>query len=359
MAPHSLDTPLNIINIAFLGTPDFSVPCLQACLNSEALQIQAVITQPDRPAGRGKKILPTPVKQHVLDNASDIPIYQPSSIRKDAELIGILKDLNPDYLVTIAFGQILSQEVLDIPKYGTVNVHASLLPKFRGANPIQQAIIQGETETGLTTMLTDIGVDTGDMLLKTTIPITSETTSLDLQNNLSQAAGELLINTLTQHASGKLLPTPQNHDEATHAPKAKKEDATINWHQSAQQLDWKIRGQQPWPGAVTLFDGSPLKIIHSTLIQQGAETSNNTAQADKQAAGTLAGTLLGLKNGVLSVTTGDGVLGITQVQPTGKKPMPVSDWINGLKAKGIRLNHPDSEQPILFQSEPMTEKAPN
>lgn len=314
-------SPLRII---FFGTPDFSVPCLRDCLNSDALNMLAVVTQPDRPAGRGNKIQPTPVKQHVLAHAPTIPVYQPTSIRKDAALIETLKTLKPDYFVTIAFGQILSQDVLDIPKRGTVNVHASLLPKYRGANPIQQAIIQGDNETGLTTMLTDIGVDTGDMLLKRTIPISETTTAIDLHNALSEAAGPLLIETLTQHAAGTLTPTPQIEADATHAPKAKKEDAEIDWHQNAQQLDWKIRGQQPWPGAVTVFNNNPLKITGSTLV---------TCEATSQEPGTL----LTLQDNVLSVATGQGVLGITTVQPVGKKAMPVSDWLNGLKAKGTTL----------------------
>ena len=306
------------IRLVFLGTPGFSVPTLQALLDADDIEILGVITQPDKPSGRGQKLMPPPVK--ILAEEAGLTVHQPKSLRKDDAVMTWLKAQEPDFLVTIAFGQILSQDVLDIPAIGTVNVHASLLPEYRGANPIQQAIVDGKLETGLTTMLTDIGVDTGDMLLKTIVPIAEDDTALDLHEMLSQAGGSLLLETLRGLKAGTLKPQPQNHDAATHSPKAKKEDSLLDWEQSAQALHNKIRGQQPWPGASSMIIEQPLKIIESRKTQE-SDT------------GCAPGTILGKSECGVLVQTGQGVLALKTVQPAGKKAMPAIDWYNGFKSR--------------------------
>jgi len=344
---HSTVTAMNI-RIVFLGTPDFSVPCLQAVLAAPEIQVLGVITQPDRPAGRGNKLQPPPVK--VVAEAAGLTVFQPQSLKKDTVVLDWLRQQAPDFLVTIAFGQILNQAILELPQRGTVNVHASLLPRYRGANPIQQAIIDGQGETGLTTMLTDIGVDTGDMLLKTALAIGSDDTAVDLHDRLANAAGPLLIDTLTGLVSGTVIPQPQNHDAASHSPKAKKEDALLDWSCSAQVLHNRVRGQQPWPGAVTGFitpqssEPQSLKIIE-TRLPQGCSIEKPLLSSATQRPGQVCC----WEEGLLLVHTGEGILGIKTVQPAGKKPMPVGDWLNGLKLSDItqlQLNAPPVVIPV-------------
>jgi methionyl-tRNA formyltransferase len=285
------------------------------------MDVLGVLTQPDKPAGRGHKLQPPAVKAHLLEHAPLIPVFQPKSLRKDAERIQWLRDQAPDVLVTIAFGQILSQEVLDIPKLGTVNVHASLLPELRGPNPIQWAILQGKTETGLTTMLTDIGVDTGAMLLKHSVPIGPDTTALELTQELSASAGPLLLETLRQLRAGAISPQPQPHDRATHAPKLSPEDAQIDWSLPAGQLHNRIRGQQPWPGAYTFLGGERFKIT----LTRWSEGLNSETNLKNEAPGSI---LDIMKEGIL-VQTGQGALEILRVQPAGKREMSARDWANG------------------------------
>lgn len=313
-----------MIKVVFMGTPAFSVPCLKSLLASDVIEVVGVVTQPDRPAGRGKKLVPPPVK--TVAEEAGLPIFQPTSLKKDAELLDWLRCQNVDFFVTIAFGQILNQEILDIPQRGTVNVHASLLPQYRGANPIQQAIIDGQPETGLTTMLTDIGVDTGDMLQKVVVGIDENMTAQQLHDALSEEAGPLLVYTLTGLVDGSVQPQPQNHDDATHSPKAKKEHAFIDLAQSALMLHNRIRGQQPWPGASVnvVIDGQPqlLKITESLLVD--AEQTGTIGSVD-------------LNDGLLTVQTGQGVLGFKTVQPQGKKPMAAKDWVNGLRLDNLSV----------------------
>lgn len=311
------------INIVFMGTPQFSVPCLQALIDHPDINIVAVLTQPDRPSGRGQKLMSPPVK--VLAESAGLSVYQPTKLRTDDELIARLAELNADFHVTIAFGQILPQSVLDIPKQGTVNVHASLLPKYRGANPIQQSILCGEDETGLTTMLTEIGVDTGPMLLVHREAIEPTDTTEAMHDKLSNAAGDLLIKTLLGMADGSVTPTPQDDDLATHAPKLTKDAAAIDWHLPAKVIDLKIRGQHPWPGTVTQVNGQPLKLTASSLLlvseQLPPSTNKNTP-----------GSVIGLVDQGLLVLCGDGQpVVIHRVQPAGKKVMDASAWFNGLQ----------------------------
>lgn len=308
-------TPSDPIRIVFLGTPMFSVPCLKDLMAADGIALLAVITQPDKPAGRGQKLTPPPVK--TLADEAGVTVFQPQSLKKDTELLDWLRRERPDFLVTIAFGQILSQAVLDIPRYGTVNVHASLLPEYRGANPIQQAVLDGKTETGLTTMLTDIGVDTGDMLLKQTTPIGPDETTGELTIRLSALAGPLLIDTLRGVKGGTVIPQPQDHEKSTHAPKCRKEDARLDWALPAPTLHNRIRGFNPWPMAFGEINGERIKIVQSRLPE-----TETTPQAEP-------GTIIGVLKDRIRIATGQGAIDVLTLQPPGKKPMNAADWARG------------------------------
>jgi len=313
------------MKIIFLGTPEIAVPSLEFLINKEDIDIAAVITQPDRPAGRGHKLTPPPVK--VLAERYGIKIYQPVSIRKDVELINLLKELKPDYFITVAFGQILSQEVLDIPKFGTINLHASLLPKYRGANPIQWAIINGEKVTGITTMLTDIGVDTGAMLIKKEIKIPENVTAPELSKIISQTGAQMLYESMIGFANKTITPVSQNNEEATHAPKLKKDDGRINWQDSAINIHNKVRGMKPFPGTYTFFGQDQVKILE-TEIQNNKENIENKNY----------GEILGIINNGIEVLTGKGTLIIKKLQPACKKPVCADCWCNGARIqKGDRF----------------------
>jgi methionyl-tRNA formyltransferase len=291
-----------MLKIIFLGTPEFALPSLKALLSHPEIKVIGVMTQPDRPSGRGQKLTPSPVKVLALEN--QIPVMQPERLRKEPEMIAWLRDLAPDFLVTAAFGQILSQAVLDIPKHGTVNVHASLLPAYRGPNPVQWAILNGDAKTGVTTMLTDIGIDTGAMLLKAETPIDPDEDALVLTHRLAELGGDILSKTLLDYAQGRLTPQPQDETLATHAPKLEKTDAAIDWSQPAQVLHNKIRGQQPWPGAIAEIFEMPVKILKTRLAPPG-----------------------------LLIQAQDGPLWIEKLQPPNKPPMSAKDWANGIRKK--------------------------
>lgn len=314
-----MPSPLRVV---FMGTPQFSVPTLQTLLDDPAIEVVGVLTQPDKPVGRGQKLTPPPVKVVALEH--NLPVHQPKRLRKDAEVLAWLEAQQADFFVTIAFGQILSQQVLDMPTFGTVNVHASLLPEGRGPNPIQQAILEGKAETGITTMLTDIGVDTGDMLLKETVPITEATTLTGLSEQMATLGAPLLVKTLKAYAAGELTPQPQDESLATHAPKLEKEDAILDLSSTARQLSLQVRAQQPWPGAVVAFEGQRLQ-WHDVALPSADE------MADIQQ-GEPGRILKVSKDGVL-VQTGEGVLKVTLLQPPGKKPMAASDWARNAVGK--------------------------
>lgn len=309
------------LRVVFMGTPAFSVPTLNALLADSAFEVVGVLTQPDKPAGRGQQLTPSAVKVRALEVG--LPVHQPKRLRKDEDVLAWLKAHNADYFVTVAFGQILSQDVLDMPKYGTVNVHASLLPAFRGPNPIQQAVLQGLSETGITTMLTDIGVDTGDMLLVEKVAIGENETMGELAIRMAATGGPLLTRTLKEHAAGTLKPTPQPHDEATHAPKCEKADAAIDWSLTAQEIHNRIRGFNPAPGAYAEFAGQRVKLLQSTLLK--SEENLKTGAP---------GEIVSIMKDRIIVNTGPGStswLSITEVQPAGKKPMNAADWARNLK----------------------------
>jgi methionyl-tRNA formyltransferase len=245
------------MRILFCGTPHFAVPTFIHLLAQPDIEIAAVITQPDRPRGRGQQISASPIKEAAV--AAGLPVHQPEKIRSP-EAQALLKQLAPDGIVIIAYGQIIPASLLSIPKLGWINLHASLLPKYRGAAPINWAIANGETETGLTTMRIDAGMDTGDMLLQEELDIVPEETAPELAQSMAEAGAPLMLDTLHGLAEGKLVPRPQNNHEATYAPLLKKEDGRIDWNRPAQEIYNRMRGFAPWPGAYTSFRGQTCQI---------------------------------------------------------------------------------------------------
>ena len=305
----------NKLKVVFLGTPQIACNALSVLKEKEDIDIVCVVTQPDKPAGRGHKLTPPPIK--VLAQESNLEVFQPISIRKDADLIEKLKSFEPDFFITIAFGQILSQEVLDIPKYGTVNLHASLLPKYRGANPIARAISNGEKETGVSTMLTSLGVDEGDVILTEKIKISQDMTTLDLTIKVSEIAPDILYKTLWGLYNKELKPIAQNHKEATFAPKYSKEETFLNFNKSAQELHDLVRALYPKPSANTYYNGSLIKILQTEVIN---ETSNRPT-----------GEIIKKDKAGIYVSSSNGILLIKTLKPEGKKEMPATAWACGIK----------------------------
>lgn len=300
-----------MMRIVFMGTPDFSVPALEA-LVSGGHQVIAVVTQPDKPKGRGKAVLMTPVKEKALELG--IPVYQPVKVREES-FITMLEEMKPDAIVVVAFGQILSKRILDIPKYGCINIHASLLPKYRGAAPIQWAVINGETETGITTMVMDTGIDTGDMLEKVIIPIDPDETGGSLHHKLSVAGGRLILSTLQKAEEGTLVRTPQTEEGTCYAKMLTKSLGDIDWSQSAEQIERLIRGLNPWPSAYTSLNGKTLKIWQAQVLADEYEGAP--------------GQVVKAVKGDLLVKTGKGILSITSLQLEGKKRMDTDAFLRG------------------------------
>lgn len=307
----------------FMGTPDFAVPTLQKMVDM-GIEITAVVTQPDKAKGRGKKVIYSPVKECAL--AHDLPVYQPVRIKKDPEFIQTLRDMAPDVIVVVAFGQILSKEVLDIPRLGCVNVHASLLPKFRGAAPIQWAIIDGEKVTGVTTMLMDVGLDTGDMLLKTEVSVDAKETGGSLHDKLAVAGGELLERTLIGLEAGTIVPEKQDDSQAgEYARMLDKELGHIDFNQPAVVIERLIRGLNPWPSAYTYIDGKTLKIWEAEVLDRNY--------------GCEYGEVAEVTRNSLIIQTGIGALSVKSVQLEGKKRMDISAFLNGYTIeKGTRMD---------------------
>ena len=301
------------MRVVFMGTPDFAVPVLAAIdARTDLAEVAAVVTQPDRPRGRGQRLVPSPVKSWAA--AHDIPVLQPERAR-DASFILQLRALAPDVAVVAAFGQILSQEVLDIPVHGCINVHASLLPKYRGAAPIQHAIMDGETVTGITTMQMNAGLDTGDMLLRREVPIHADTTYGTLHDVLMETGAELLIETLERLAAGALARTPQT-GESSYAARITRETAAMDWSKPAHKLDALVRGLNPTPYAQTSLDGAVYKI-------GGLRRTGHAASAP-------AGTLVSAdRRAGLCIAAGDEDVEITEIQAPGKKMMAASAFLNG------------------------------
>lgn len=309
------------MKLLFMGTPDFAVPSLQELVKN-GHQIVGVFTQPDRPAGRGKNLKPSPVK--VAAQELGLPIYQPEKV-KTQEAINWLKELAPEGIIVVAYGQILSQEILNLPRYGCINVHASLLPDLRGAAPIHWALIYGEKMTGVTTMQMDTGLDTGDILLKAEYPISEEATTGEVHDALSQLGGKLLIKTLDLLEKGELKATPQV-GETRYATLLKREHEVLDWFRSAEALHNQIRGLNPWPGAYTTFRGEILKVWRS-------KSPKNTQVTDSQNTSQRPGQVLEVLDEGLLIQTGERPLLITEVQPAGKKAMPARDFFLGRRAQ--------------------------
>lgn len=306
------------MRIVFMGTPDFAVGSLAALAECGKYEIVGVVTQPDRPKGRGNKMLMTPVKEYAISKGYEV--YQPPKV-KTPEFVQILRDMQPDIIVVAAFGQFLSQEILSMPKYGCINVHASLLPKYRGAAPIQYAIIKGESESGVTIMQMDIGMDTGAMLDKVVVPIGVNTTMGELHDELKVKGAELLLTVIEKIEAGTVVAEPQNNDEATYATLLDRSMERIVWTKSAQEVHNLIRGFNPAPSTFTkLPNGKSLKIWCSRM------TDKNTTAAP--------GTVIELSKHSFFVACGSGVLEITEVQPESKKRMPAQVFING---RGVQV----------------------
>lgn len=301
------------MRIVFMGTPDFAVGSLQALSESGKHEILAVVTQPDRPKGRGNKLLQTPVKEYAL--AQGLTVYQPQKV-KTPEFVELLHGLQPELIVVAAFGQFLSKEILELPKYGCINVHASLLPKYRGAAPIQYAIIKGEKESGVTIMQMDIGMDTGAMLDKVVVPIAENTTMGELHDALREQGAALLLQVIDKIATGTAVAEPQDDAQATYATLLDRSMEHIDWSKTAQEVHNLIRGFNPAPSTFTkLPNGKSLKIWGSKM------TDKSSAAA--------AGTVIATGKHSFFVACGEGVLEITEVQPESKKRMPAQVFLNG------------------------------
>lgn len=301
------------MRIVFMGTPDFAVGSLQALCESGKHEILAVVTQPDRPKGRGNKLLQTPVKEYALEQG--LTVYQPQKV-KTPEFVELLHELQPELIVVAAFGQFLSKEILELPKYGCINVHASLLPKYRGAAPIQYAIIKGEKESGVTIMQMDIGMDTGAMLDKVVVPIAENTTMGELHDALREQGAALLLQVIDKIATGTAVAEPQDNEQATYATLLDRSMEHIDWSKTAQEVHNLIRGFNPAPSTFTkLPNGKSLKIWGSKM------TDKSSAAA--------AGTIIATGKHSFFVACGEGVLEITEVQPESKKRMPAQVFLNG------------------------------
>lgn len=301
---------MSSLNVVFAGTPAFGLPCLEA-LTDSSHHIQAVYTQPDRPAGRGRKMQASAVKEWAL--AHDIAVYQPLNF-KNPESIAELSALKPDVLIVIAYGLILPKAVLEIPRLGCINVHASLLPRWRGASPIQHAILHGDIESGVTIMQMDVGMDTGDMLCRVACPITSLDTAANLHDKLADISAKPLLDVLEALSSQRIHPEVQNGDLVTYAGKINKEDARIRWEQSAVEIDRQIRAFNPWPIAYTALGEEVLR------VHQAKATEIESAEAP--------GTVLLLDKKGMLVATGHKAILLERIQLPGGKAISIADWLN-------------------------------
>jgi len=302
---------MNSPKIVFMGSPNFAIPTLKALI--ENFTVEGVVTQPDRPAGRGRKLTQPPVK--VLAQEAGIPVIQPQRLHKDSEAMNQLRNWEPDLIVVAAFGQILKPEVLDLPPFGCVNVHGSLLPRWRGAAPVNAAILHGDTETGITIMKMDPGMDTGPMISKRYIPILPEDTAGSLFEKLAVLGAELLVETLPGYLRGELLPQPQDDAQATYAPMLNKSEGELDFNQPAADLARKVRAFNPWPGTFFEWSGTSLK-VHA---------------AHPEGPGTPGIGVLTTSGNLPAVGTSVGLLTLDEVQPAGKKSMPGEVFLRGVK----------------------------
>lgn len=300
------------MRIIFMGTPDFSVPCLEALINKSSHQVVGVFTQPDKPKGRGYEMTPPPVKVSAVNN--NIPVFQPSSM-KDGTALDIINSLNADLIIVVAFGKILPKEILECVKYGCINIHASLLPKLRGAAPIQWSILNGETQTGVTSMQMDVGLDTGDMLLKKSVDITENMNAGELHDALSVLGAEVLLETINCLETGSLKPEKQDDNLSNYAPMLSKSLCPIDFSKSAQDVHNQIRGLSPWPVATTVINGKNYKIHSSKLLSEKYSGK--------------AGEIVDNNNRLVCVC-GDGKsIEISEIQAEGKRKTDVASFLRG------------------------------
>ncbi len=299
------------MKIMFMGTPEFAVPSLEKLINSRH-EVISVVCQPDKPKGRSKTPIAPPTK--VVAEKYLIPVLQPQKIKTE-EFHDEVKSIKPDLIAVVAYGKILPKDILEFPKYKCINVHASILPKYRGAAPINWSIVRGETETGVTTMLMDEGMDTGDILLIEKVKIAADQNSNELANKLSEVGPELLLKTIDLVEKDEITPIKQNDEEATYAPLMRKEDGKIDWNKSAEEINNLIRGMQPWPNAYTTLDGKNLKIFKAE-IKEGNGKPGEIALAGKES---------------LKVATGKNLLEIKELQIEGSKRMNIEDFQRGRK----------------------------
>jgi len=311
-----------VIKVVYLATPEIAVNALKKLMGFSDIHVVGCVTMPDRPAGRGNKLCESPIKKFAVKNSVDL--FQTPSVSKDRELIEKLKSLEPDFFVTFAFGQIISQEVIDIPKYGVINLHASLLPAYRGANPIQHAIVNGDKETGITTMKTVLKMDAGDVCLCEKFNITENMTTPEAVEIISDKAPYLIYRTLKGIVSGQLTPVPQDESRVTFAPKFTKDDGHLNFKMTADEFHNKVRGLMPWPCSYITFCGVNVQIIETRKIIDNSDIKE----------GTIIDTV---KDGIVIKCSENAVL-VKTVKPQCKSSMPATSWINGLRLKkGDRL----------------------
>lgn len=308
------------MKIVFMGTPDFAVPTLKKLI--ELHEVAAVFTQPDRPKGRGQRMQLSPVKEEAVKY--NIPVYQPVKLKNDMDAIGVIKDIRPDAIIVVAFGQILPKSVLDIPRYGCINVHASLLPDLRGAAPINWAVIHGYSKTGVTTMLMNEGLDTGDMLLKCEINIEQYDTCEDIHDKLMNMGADLLIQTLIRLEEGSMIPEKQQDEKSSYAPMLNKELGHINWDRDSSEIYNLIRGIIPWPVAFTFYKDKMIKIWKAENITEGIYSKP--------------GEIIGLSREGIEVACSRGSIIIKELQELGSKRMDAAAYLNGHEIeKGIIL----------------------
>lgn len=318
------------MQIVFMGTPEFAVPSLDVILTSRHT-VAAVITQPDRPKGRHLHLQPSPVKVFAAKNS--LPVFQPEKLNEESFKKGIY-DLNPDAIAVVAYGKIIPKWMLHLPHYGCINVHASLLPRYRGAAPIQRAIMDGLTETGITTILLDEGMDTGDILLQSRIPIEPENTSGDVAKKLSEVGAELLLQTLDGLEKDQIAPKKQEEDKASYAPKIEKEEALLTWSLPALRLANLIRALSPFMGAHTHLRGERLKVWEAKVTEKAGTSAREP------------GTVVSFDDDGIVVAARNDCLVLTLVQPENKRKMEASEFLKGHKLKiGEKLNRGDGDKP--------------
>jgi len=301
-----------VISVVFFGTPDIGLKSLEYLYNSKKIDVLAVVTQPDKPAGRGNKLKMSPIKEFAL--SKNIPVFQPKSIRKEPDIQNELKKLKPDFFVTFAFGQILSQEVLDIPKYETINLHASLLPKYRGANPIQRAIMNGDKQTGICTMITELGLDCGDVCMREVLDIPDNMNCENLYEEISSKSPELIEKTLIGIINNSIIPEKQI-GEYTMANKVSKEETLIDWKKPASEIHNLVRGIYKSPSAYFMYNDKMIKVLETRVIQKTGKC----------------GEFVSVTKDGIEVGCGKDCLMLVRVKPEGKGEMFARDWANGLR----------------------------